>query len=453
MSIPSPIDRFLNPEENFFDYRENTQGILREINSIATLMSLFKLATALGAAQTENFIPGTLLSYLTPLLLCLLTHYCIQNNQLFTATFLSFCLTPTSVLLLRMYEPTGFLIIYPFASSIVAFFILNKKSYLISSYIISALTVFSLCLTDTLTHEPDASELALLVTQFLIFYIPFFFVLWYLRNIIEHNHKSIRKKRNQLELQNKILEKQNRELIDQEHLLAIKNQSLIESADFQNKIMAILSHDIRVPLATIRNILRSFSNSDASDKQIVNSLPEIEENINYLYGLFDDMMTWSKEQKINNESEKKRINLKELADEICYSYSGASTSKTIQIQNKIHPEKQVYANERYLKVILRNLISNAVKFTAKGGCICIDINKKNDYEIVSVENTGQGINKDDLHKIRQGLRLSNKGTFNESGTGIGLYFCREFAEKCGGELQIESEPGKGSVFSFSIPAA
>ncbi|MFN8265237.1 MAG: HAMP domain-containing sensor histidine kinase [Chitinophagaceae bacterium] len=453
MSISSQFNHYLNPEEKFFDYKENTQGILREINSIATLMSLLKLATALGSSQAGLFTPGALFCYSIPLFLCLVTHYCIQKNQLVTATFLSFYLIPASVLLLRMYEPTTLLILYPFASSVVAFFILNKKIYLIISYIISALTVFFLCLADALSQEANSSELALLVTQFLIFYIPFFFVLWYLRHIIEHNHKSIRKKRNQLALQNEILEKQNRELIDQEHLLAIKNQSLIESADFQNKIIAILSHDIRVPLATIRTILRNFSNNQASDKLILKSLPEIEENINYLYGLFDDMMTWSKEQKITNDSEKKQINLNELANEICYSYSGASTSKTIQIQNKIPSDKQVYANERYLKVILRNLISNAVKFTEKGGCICIDINKKNDYEIVSVENTGQGINKEDLHKIRQGLRLSNKGTLNETGTGIGLYFCREFAEKCGGELQIESEPGKGSVFSFSLPAA
>ncbi len=453
MSFPSHITHFLTPEELFFDYRENTQAILREINSIATLMCLLKIATAIGSSHPGIFTPGAAVCYFAPLTLCLLTQYSVQRNQLFTATFLSFYLMPASILLLRIYEPTTLLIIYPFASSIVAFFILNKKIHLISSYIISALTVLFLYLADALSEEATSPELILLVTKFLIFYVPFFFVLWHLRHIIEHSHKSIRRKRNQLALQNELLEKQNKELIDQEHLLAIKNQSLIESADFQNKIIAILSHDIRVPLATIRTILKNFSTNQASDKLILKSLPEIEENINYLYGLFDDMMTWSKEQKITNETEKKQINLKELADEICYSYSGASTSKTIQIQNKIHPTKQVYANERYLRVILRNLISNAVKFTEKGGCICIDINMKNDYEIVSVENTGQGINKDDLHKIRQGLRLSNKGTLNETGTGIGLYFCREFAEKCGGELQIESEPGKGSVFSFSIPAA
>lgn len=453
MSIYSHINHFLNPEENFFNYKENTQVILREINSIASLMCLLKLLTAPGSAETRFLTPLAFICYSIPLLLCMLTHHCIQKNRFSTAIFLSFYLTPASVVLLRIYEPASLLILYPFASSIVAFFILNKKIHLISSYIVSGLTVLVLCLSDTVSNEVHKSDLPLQVTQFLIFYTPFIFVLWYLRHIIEYNHRSIRKKSNQLALQNELLEKQNRELIDQEHLLEIKNQSLIESADFQTKIMAILSHDIRVPLATIRTILRNFSNHHASDELILKSLPEIEENINYLYGLFDDMMTWSKEQKITNDSAKKQINLKELADEICYSYSGASTSKTIQIQNKIHPEKQVYVNERYLKVILRNLISNAVKFTEKGGSICIDIHKKNDYEIVSVENTGQGITKDDLQKIKQGLQLSKRGTLNETGTGIGLYFCREFAEKCGGELQIESEPGKGSMFSFSIPAA
>lgn len=275
----------------------------------------------------------------------------------------------------------------------------------------------------------------------------------YLRNLIVKSHISIKNKRNQLAIQKAVLEKQNAELNEQEYLLEIKNKSLMESAQFQNKIISILSHDIRVPLISIRNILGSFRKNNTPAHEIIEYLPEIEENLSYLNTLFEDMISWSKEQKIENKNDKSHFNIRTLSQEICEAYSGSAKSKKIQIINNINPSKTILGNDRYIKVILRNLLSNAIKFTKPGGEICINMKHHENFEIIYVKDNGLGISEENLYKIRNGLEVNTRGTLNETGAGIGLYFCREFATKCGGKLEVESTMGQGSIFSFSIPAA
>lgn len=163
------------------------------------------------------------------------------------------------------------------------------------------------------------------------------------------------------------------------------------------------------------------------------------------------MLSWSKEQRIHPELQKKYLNLKSISQEICHSYVGTANSKKIKLHNKINESKLVYGNERYVKAILRNLISNAIKFTDTNGEVTIDSKRNDFFDIISVQDTGQGISEENLEKIRKGLEITTKGTLNETGTGLGLYFCRDFAIKSGGTLFVESKLGKGSIFSFTLP--
>lgn len=179
--------------------------------------------------------------------------------------------------------------------------------------------------------------------------------------------------------------------------------------------------------------------------------PVFETNIHYLYDLFEDMLSWSKEQRSHPEVQKDYVCLKDVSDEICHAYAGAANAKKIKLHNQISESKIVIANERFVKVILRNLISNAIKFTNKDGDIFI-YSKKNDlFDTISIKDNGEGISAENLNKILKGLEVTTKGTLDEAGTGLGLYFCRDFATKCGGKLLIESRPGKGSTFSFTLP--
>ncbi len=163
------------------------------------------------------------------------------------------------------------------------------------------------------------------------------------------------------------------------------------------------------------------------------------------------MLSWSKEQKLHAELQKDYVCLKDISEEICHAYAGAANSKKIKLHNQISDSKIVFANERFVKVILRNLISNAIKFTHTDGDIFI-YSKRNDlFDTISIKDTGEGISQENLDKIQRGLEITTKGTVDEAGTGLGLYFCRDFAIKSGGILLVESAPGKGSTFSFTLP--
>jgi signal transduction histidine kinase len=206
-----------------------------------------------------------------------------------------------------------------------------------------------------------------------------------------------------------------------------------------------------VPLVSIRNILDSYSKQKIPKETVLECLPDIEENIQYLYELFEDMLSWSKEKRLDAELQKDYVCLKDVTEEICHAYMGAANSKKIKLMNEISESKIVFANERYVKVILRNLISNAIKFNMVEGQIFIRSERNDFFDIVSVKDTGPGITKENLKKIRSGLEITTKGTLNETGTGLGLYFCRDFAIKSGGTLLVESVRGKGSTFSFTLP--
>ena len=132
-------------------------------------------------------------------------------------------------------------------------------------------------------------------------------------------------------------------------------------------------------------------------------------------------------------------------------------TKLIQIENKISSEINIEADQNMLATILRNLISNAIKFTPKEGKVVLDakiVNGENQDKIieVSVQDSGVGISpkiKSKLFSISEGI--STKGTEKEEGTGLGLILCKEFVEKHGGEIYVESDPGKGSTFIFTLP--
>jgi signal transduction histidine kinase len=127
--------------------------------------------------------------------------------------------------------------------------------------------------------------------------------------------------------------------------------------------------------------------------------------------------------------------------------------KSISIRKNLSQGATVFADKTMISTVLRNLISNAIKFTNTGGEIVISVVNKTSELTVSVSDNGVGISKSALEKLfRLDENYSTTGTNNEQGTGLGLILCKEFIEKHGGKIWVESEVGKGSTFSFSLPA-
>lgn len=171
-----------------------------------------------------------------------------------------------------------------------------------------------------------------------------------------------------------------------------------------------------------------------------------------LYNLLENLLAWSRSKSNEISTNPQTLDLGQLVDNIVEVLKIAALDKKINIQNMIGPEAVAYADENLVSTILRNLVSNAIKFSPENSYIVISSQQQNGFVEISVKDHGVGISSEDIPKLfREDLQFSSPGTNKEKGTGLGLILCKEFVEKCGGKIRVESQEGKGTTMSFTIP--
>jgi len=170
------------------------------------------------------------------------------------------------------------------------------------------------------------------------------------------------------------------------------------------------------------------------------------------YNLLEDLLKWANFHRGKIEFKAQMINLQHFTTKIIFYVKSSASQKDIVIVNKVSEKTEIFADENMLSTILRNLLTNAVKFTHRKGKICIFTNETDKNIEILIKDNGIGISQEKQEKLFQiSSNNSSQGTENEKGTGLGLILCREFAEKHGGRISVKSEPEKGSTFTFSIP--
>ncbi len=222
----------------------------------------------------------------------------------------------------------------------------------------------------------------------------------------------------------------------------------------KDRFLSILAHDLRNPFNSLLGfselLLRNLQKYDIN--KIEKQLKIIHQTTNQTYNLLEDLLLWSKAQSGKLTIEPQIIVFSEICAEIINNLKHLADTKEISI-NCFEPKRTILKTDlNMFKTILRNLISNAIKFTNKKGQINIysEVNHKDVTIIVS--DNGVGIGKDDLLKLWDFTKpISTTGTADEKGTGFGLLLCKEFVEKHDGKIWAESEIGKGSDFKFTMP--
>jgi signal transduction histidine kinase len=168
--------------------------------------------------------------------------------------------------------------------------------------------------------------------------------------------------------------------------------------------------------------------------------------------LLNNLLAWAQSQSGKTKFSPEYFNIDEVADEVIDLLRDSSHQKSISLTNGIPHGTSVYADKPMITLVLRNLVSNGVKFTEPGGKIDIESEKNKGEISISVTNNGVGISKDNIEDLfNVDKRHSSKGTYNETGTGLGLLLCKDFIETHGGRIWVESELNKGSKFTFMIP--
>ncbi len=232
------------------------------------------------------------------------------------------------------------------------------------------------------------------------------------------------------------------------------SEELHELNKSKDKFFSIIAHDLRSPfygLMGLTDILKS-EYEDLRPDETKAYLDELYSSTSNLYTLIENLLEWSRIQSGKMTFQPEVIDFKELLEEVISVLHQTAQLKSISIDKFITDCFMIYGDRAMIRSLMQNLISNAIKFTHKGGSIYISCSKINDEKVeVKVIDSGVGINEDKISKLfRIDENISSIGTNKEKGTGLGLLLCKEIVEKHGSAIKVSSEIGKGSCFSFTL---
>ena len=235
-----------------------------------------------------------------------------------------------------------------------------------------------------------------------------------------------------------------------------KNEELQKLNAEKDRFFSIIAHDLRGPFTAFLGYteLMIDETDNLSTKELRSFAIQIRKSALSLFALLENLLEWSRLQQQSFTMQPDDLNPYQLVINCMFILEENAKKKELSIQNNIPVSLQAFGDEKMISSVLRNLISNAIKFTPRNGKISIDASDTTDHMIeIRVRDNGIGIEKSNVDKL---FRIDQKtglpGTEDEPSTGLGLILCREFIEKHKGRIWVESEPGKGSDFYFTLPA-
>lgn len=282
-----------------------------------------------------------------------------------------------------------------------------------------------------------------------ILFLVLVFSIYLMRNI--HRWKIANTK---LEDQQNVINNSNIALREQKDELQTLANELQRLNIDKDRFMAIIGHDLKSPFNVLLGLSEMLAEgiSNINIKEIEEIAKELNRAAQNTYSLLEDILLWTRAQSGKIPFKPKKLNFTDIANDIVDFFRAAAKSKNIIINHSEVANINIYADQDMIKTVLRNLISNAIKFTNNNGLINIKSVQAGSELIISVSDNGIGITPDNLSKMFKASEIiTTKGTANETGTGLGLLLCKDFVEIHGGKIWVESEPGKGSEFKFTLP--
>jgi len=249
------------------------------------------------------------------------------------------------------------------------------------------------------------------------------------------------------------LKKAKKTISKQKEEIEVHRKQLDELNASKDKFFSIIAHDLRNPIAGFLNLTEVLTNnfetfSGAESKEFIDIMNQASKQ---LYNLLENLLQWSRAQTGRMDYNPQVVSLKEITDNTIDLLMMNLEDKKIKVKVNIDEQIKVYADENMITTVIRNLISNAIKFSHPESSIIIRAKLSHEKAEISVTDHGVGIKKKDQEKLfKIDQHLSTSGTSDEAGTGLGLILCKEFIEKNNGRIWVESEMGKGSTFKFTL---
>jgi len=253
---------------------------------------------------------------------------------------------------------------------------------------------------------------------------------------------SINYKNNQLKELNKSLEKRVKK----------RTQKLADLVLLRDKILSIVGHDIRTPLASLQSSLILMNRQMISKEEGEQLLQEISTKMGNTLSLLENLLNWANQQMGGIQTQTQTFLLNSVAKDVISILSPVAKDKNIEVRLLISSNPEVKADFEHIHLVLRNLISNAIKFTEQGGKVVVEVLDKETFVEVAVIDNGVGMSALILNSLfKKDEVTSQLGTNNEFGTGLGLILCDEFIKMNNGYITVHSKEGEGTTFRFTLP--
>jgi signal transduction histidine kinase len=253
---------------------------------------------------------------------------------------------------------------------------------------------------------------------------------------------------------NDLLEEKSIKVEEQRKELSRKNDELMELNKSKDRLFSVVAHDLKNPIATLTGFTEILKEDfyELNDDQKLFYITEMEDTIRKTYILLENLLDWSAAQTGRIENKPVKIELREIVDSVFSLLRVQAKNKKITLENNVTSGIKVYADWHMLEVVIRNLLTNALKFSKEGDKVEIVAEKGSGCVTMSIIDQGTGMEEEIRDKLfdLEG-KVSNRGTKGEKGTGLGLKISKEFIEKNKGKIWVESELGKGSKFKFTLP--
>ncbi|MFA3784041.1 PAS domain S-box protein [Melioribacteraceae bacterium 4301-Me] len=223
----------------------------------------------------------------------------------------------------------------------------------------------------------------------------------------------------------------------------------------KDKFFSIIAHDLKNPFITILGfaelLLADFDELTDDEKKFY--VEEMKKSAEMSHTLLQNLLQWSRSQTGRIEYNPQKISLKQIVEQNFALLKQAAAKKNICLESHVDNNTFLNADEDMTDTIIRNLLTNAIKFTSSGGIVSVAANKIDSFTEITISDSGVGMDEESMSKLfKLDSTFSTAGTSNEKGTGLGLIICKEFVEKHGGKIRVESQLGKGSKFIFTLPS-
>lgn len=350
---------------------------------------------------------------------------------------------------------TGTTTYYFFTFMLLVIVTLNRSKYIFGAFFISYIVLLALAERSfesfVIPFESKEVEYFDFLFSFIITACIFVIGIITLKNSYEQERSRALAQSEENKKQRDTLVVLNQKTQNHNKLIIKQKEKLEELNTTNNKLFSIISHDLRSPLASLETLLQVMVYSKPSEEETDELMAGIHRELQNTSNLLENLLSWAKQQRQGLVLQQSEFVLHGVVESTFAFLAEKAKNKGISLHNNTLKSVLVRADSNMIRLVLRNLLSNATKFASEGDKIIVNTRDKDGKIIIEIRDTGQGIAEEYQHKIFNDIEFTQRGTNNEKGSGLGLMLCKEFVEQHNEKIWFTSKLGEGTSFFFSLP--